>query len=138
LFLVVSDRKNDTHSKTHSHRNRHHLGRRIQYALPWLRSGYGLAQKCTGFFQRIFPWFQKNIPKGYVCQQVAGDRVAQVVCDSAFSLSGVHWSWDNRNSEINAPFFQALSKKANDPNRSSRLWDLTGKLIGCDEGNSAH
>ena len=97
-----------------------------------------LFRNAPDLFQKIFPWFQKNITKGYVRQQVAGDRVAQVVCDSAFSLSGVHWSWGNRNSAINAPFSQALSEKANDPNRSSRLWDLTAKLVGCDEGSSAN
>ena len=40
-------------------------------------------------FQKIFPWFQKNITGGYVSQALAGERVAQVVADPGFSASGV-------------------------------------------------
>jgi protochlorophyllide reductase len=32
-------------------------------------------------FQQVFPWFQKNITKGYVSQPLAGERVAQVMAD---------------------------------------------------------
>ena len=87
-------------------------------------------------FQKIFPWFQKNITKGYVSQELAGDRVAQVVCNPEFSSSGVHWSWGNRNSAINPPFSQPLSEKANNLQRASRLWELTSQLVKFDE--SAH
>jgi protochlorophyllide reductase len=38
-------------------------------------------------FQMIFPWFQKNITKGYVTQALAGERVAQVVADAAARAS---------------------------------------------------
>lgn len=119
---------------------RHHEASGVVFntLYPGCVADTALFRNAPDLFQKIFPWFQKNITKGYVSQQLAGDRVAQVVCDSAFSLSGVHWSWGNRNSAINAPFSQALSEKANDPNRSSRLWDLTEKLVGCGEGNSAN
>ena len=36
-------------------------------------------------FQKIFPWFQKNITGGYVTQALAGERVAQVVADPDFA-----------------------------------------------------
>ena len=81
-------------------------------------------------FQKIFPWFQKNITKGYVSQELAGERVAQVVADARFTQSGVHWSWGNRNSAIREPFAQELSMKAKSEKLSRDLWEITAKLVG--------
>ena len=81
-------------------------------------------------FQTIFPWFQKNITKGYVSQTLSGERVAMVVADDAFAQSGVHWSWGNRQREGREAFAQALSAKANDQARAARLWDLSEGLVG--------
>ncbi|MEQ8691754.1 MAG: protochlorophyllide reductase [Pseudomonadales bacterium] len=81
-------------------------------------------------FQKIFPWFQKNITKGYVSQPLSGERVAQVVADPEFAESGVHWSWGNRQREGQAAFSQKLSDKATDVERSQRLWALSEKLVG--------
>ena len=81
-------------------------------------------------FQRIFPWFQKNITKGYVSQELAGDRVAQVVADEGFKTSGVHWSWGNRQKEGREAFSQPLSAKANDEARASRLWSYSERMVG--------
>ncbi len=80
-------------------------------------------------FRKIFPWFQKNITKGYVSQTLAGERLAAVVVDPEFSRSGVHWSWGNRQVAGRAPFSQPLSPSANDPARGERLWDLTANLV---------
>jgi protochlorophyllide reductase len=84
-------------------------------------------------FQKIFPWFQKKITKGYVSQTLAGERVAQVVADPEFARSGVHWSWGNRQRPGAQPFAQALSAKANDAARASRLWYLSFGMIGIAE-----
>ena len=81
-------------------------------------------------FQTIFPWFQKNITKGYVTQTLAGERVAQVVIDAAFAESGVHWSWGNRQVEGRKPFSQPLTAKANDHKRAARLWALSEQMVG--------
>ena len=82
-------------------------------------------------FQKIFPWFQKNITKGYVSQPLAGDRTAQVIADPAFaSQSGVHWSWGNRQKEGRMPFAQPLSARGTNEARNERLWDLTMKAVG--------
>jgi protochlorophyllide reductase len=89
-------------------------------------------------FQKIFPWFQKNITKGYVSQSLAGDRVAQVVADPGFAQSGVHWSWGNRQREGAAPFAQALSAKANDTARAGRLWDLSAAMVSLDAEPVGH
>ncbi len=80
-------------------------------------------------FRTIFPWFQKNITKGYVTQELAGDRLAQVVVDDAFAESGLHWSWGNRNSATRPPFSQPLSTRATNVARNERLWMLSERLI---------
>ena len=86
-------------------------------------------------FRTIFPWFQKNITKGYVSQSVAGERTAQVVADPEFAAqSGVHWSWGNRQKEGRLPFAQPLSVQATAQARNDRLWDLTLKAVGLAAG----
>jgi protochlorophyllide reductase len=89
---------------------------------PLFRNSYPL-------FQKIFPWFQKNITKGYVSQELAGDRVAQVVAAPAFKQSGVHWSWGNRQQAGREGFVQELSAKASD-DKAVQMWDLSEKLVG--------
>jgi protochlorophyllide reductase len=81
-------------------------------------------------FQTIFPWFQKTITGGYVSQALAGQRVADVVGDPAFAVSGVHWSWGNRQRKDGEHFRQDLSDQANNPATASRLWDLSLRLVG--------
>jgi protochlorophyllide reductase len=90
---------------------------------PLFRNSYPL-------FQKIFPWFQKNITGGYVSQELAGDRVAQVVADPEFKSSGVHWSWGNRQTPGRQSFVQELSAQASDDAKAQRLWDLSAKLVG--------
>ena len=81
-------------------------------------------------FQTIFPWFQKSITGGYVSQALAGQRVADVVTEPAFAVSGVHWSWGNRQRKDGQQFSQELSDKASNPATASRLWDLSLMLVG--------
>ena len=81
-------------------------------------------------FQRIFPWFQKNITGGSVSQALAGERVAQVVADPAFASSGVHWSWGNRQTKGSKQFSQELSDKASNPDTAARMWECSMKLVG--------
>lgn len=83
-------------------------------------------------FQRIFPWFQKNVTKGYVAQPLAGERVAQVVADPRFGASGVHWSWGNRQKEGREAFSQPLSARGTDEARNRRLWELSEALVALD------
>lgn len=87
-----------------------------------------LFRATPGVFQAVFPWFQKTITKGYVTQELAGERVAQVVADPGFDVSGVHWSWGNRQKAGREPFHQKLSAKAENQPRAERLWDLSARL----------
>ena len=81
-------------------------------------------------FQTIFPWFQKNITGGYVSQALAGERLAQVVADPAFSVSGVHWSWGNRQKKDGKQFGQELSDKASHPATAEAMWTTSLQLVG--------
>jgi protochlorophyllide reductase len=90
---------------------------------PLFRNSYPL-------FQKIFPWFQKNITGGYVSQELAGERVAQVVADPEFRKSGAHWSWGNRQKKGRQSFVQELSEKATDDEKGERMWNLSAKLVG--------
>ena len=81
-------------------------------------------------FQTIFPWFQKNITGGYVSQALAGERVAQVVADPDFAVSGVHWSWGNRQKQGGKQFSQQLSDKASNPETATGVWEESMKLVG--------
>jgi protochlorophyllide reductase len=89
---------------------------------PLFRNSYPL-------FQKIFPWFQKNVTKGYVSQELAGERVAQVVADREFQQSGVHWSWGNRQTAGGKAFVQELSERASD-DKAVKMWELSAKLVG--------
>jgi protochlorophyllide reductase len=81
-------------------------------------------------FQAIFPWFQKNIAKGCVTQELAGDRVAQVVIDPQFARSGVHWSWGNRQKAGAIAFAQPLSSKATNHGLGDRPWVRSREMVG--------
>ncbi len=80
-------------------------------------------------FQKVFPWFQKTITGGYVSQPMAGERVADVVSGKAFSTSGVHWSWGNRQRRGRQQFIQELSEQGRDPTMARRLWELSTRLV---------
>lgn len=90
---------------------------------PLFRNHYPL-------FRTIFPWFQKNITGGYVTQELAGERVAQVTADPEFRQSGVYWSWGNRQKPGRRSFDQELSDEAQDTQKAGRLWELSEKLVG--------
>lgn len=117
---------------------RHHAATGIVFSTlyPGCVADTPLFRNAPPMFQKIFPWFQKTITKGYVSQPLSGDRVARVVADPAFAASGVHWSWGNRQKEGREAFSQGLSSKATDAERSARLWDLTRGLVGLSKGLS--
>ncbi|MDY6802610.1 MAG: protochlorophyllide reductase [Cyanobacteriota bacterium] len=81
-------------------------------------------------FQKIFPLFQKNITGGYVSEELAGERVAEVVADPKYNQSGVYWSWGNRQKEGRNSFVQEVSLEASDDRKAKRMWELSEKLVG--------
>ena len=89
---------------------------------PLFRNHYPL-------FQKLFPLFQKNITKGYVTQELSGQRVASVIADPEYKQSGAYWSWGNRQKKDGKSFVQTVSPQARDDARAARLWDLSAKLV---------
>lgn len=90
---------------------------------PLFRNHYSL-------FQKIFPWFQKNITGGYISEEEAGKRVAAVVKDPEYKQSGAYWSWGNRQKKDGKSFVQEMSPEAKDEAKAKRLWELSAKLVG--------
>ncbi|GMN28074.1 hypothetical protein TIFTF001_001918 [Ficus carica] len=86
----------------------------------------GLFREHIPLFRLLFPPFQKYITKGYVSEEEAGKRLAQVVSDPSLEKSGVYWSW-NKNS---SSFENQLSKEASDAEKAQRLWEISEKLVG--------
>ncbi|WP_071190363.1 protochlorophyllide reductase [Trichormus sp. NMC-1] len=81
-------------------------------------------------FQKLFPLFQKYITGGYVSEEDAGKRVAEVVADPAYNESGMYWSWGNRQKKDRKSFVQEVSNEASDDDKAKRLWELSEKLVG--------
>lgn len=77
-------------------------------------------------FRALFPAFQKNVTKGYVSEEDAGKRLAQVVSDPKLDQSGVYWSWSN----ATGSFANQLSNKASDDEQAKKLWEVSAKLVG--------
>ncbi|MBR8829987.1 MAG: hypothetical protein N5P05_000465 [Chroococcopsis gigantea SAG 12.99] len=90
---------------------------------PLFRNHYPL-------FQKLFPLFQKHITGGYVSQELAGERVADVVLDPEYKQSGAYWSWGNRQKKEGKSFVQKVSPQARDDARAEKMWDLSAQLVG--------
>jgi protochlorophyllide reductase len=86
----------------------------------------GLFREHIPLFRLLFPPFQKYITKGYVSEEEAGSRLAQVVSEPSLTKSGVYWSW-NKNS---ASFENQLSQEASDEAKARKIWELSEKLVG--------
>ncbi len=90
---------------------------------PLFRNHYPL-------FQKLFPWFQKNITGGYVSQELAGERVAEVLTEERYRQSGAYWSWGNRQRKNGQSFVQSVSSQASDDAKAEKLWILSEQLVG--------
>jgi protochlorophyllide reductase len=113
------------------HRRFHdHTGIAFTSLYPGCVADTPLFRNTPQLFQTIFPWFQKNITGGYVTQELAGERVADVVADPKFKQSGAHWSWGNRQKAGRESFVQELSDKATDDNTAKQVWEYSCKLVG--------
>ncbi|MBW4585450.1 protochlorophyllide reductase [Aetokthonos hydrillicola Thurmond2011] len=81
-------------------------------------------------FQILFPLFQRNITGGFVSEEEAGARVAEVVSLPEYNMSGAYWSWGNRQKKNRKAFIQEVSDEASDGDKAERMWELSAKLVG--------
>ncbi|EIE24915.1 Protochlorophyllide reductase, chloroplastic [Coccomyxa subellipsoidea C-169] len=86
----------------------------------------GLFRNHIPLFRTLFPPFQKYITKGYVSEDEAGKRLAQVVSDPKLSKSGTYWSWSNDSES----FENQVSEEVSDGAKGQKLWEISEKLVG--------
>ncbi|CAK0786132.1 Mitochondrial porin [Coccomyxa viridis] len=89
----------------------------------------GLFREHYSLFRTLFPPFQKYITKGYVSEDEAGKRLAQVVRDPKLDKSGTYWSWSNDSES----FENQVSEEVSDGEKGRKLYDLSMKLLGLKE-----
>ena len=101
---------------------------KVQFAslYPGCIAETGLFREHYGVFRTLFPLFQKHVTKGYVSEEEAGKRLAQVVSDPALSKSGVYWSWSN----TKGAFENQVSEEVADDTKAVKLWEISEKLVG--------
>jgi len=101
------------------------------------------------WFRKVFPWFMKYVTGGYVGQEEAGERLAQVIDDPQCDKSNVYWGWNGgaqqvgRWSEDGKPrgaggaggeiFENTQSDAVRDGPTAVRLWDLSKNMVGLSE-----
>lgn len=85
-----------------------------------------LFREAPKLFRVLFPWFQKNVTKGYVSQEEAGRRLAEAVTDPKLNESGAFWSWK----EDSSAFENDVSDKVDDEEKGAQLWDLSAQAVG--------
>lgn len=81
-------------------------------------------------FQKLFPIFQRYITGGFVSEELAGQRVADVVADPQYNQSGAYWSWGNRQKKDGKSFVRRVSPEARDDEKAKLMWDFSEKLVG--------
>lgn len=93
---------------------------------PGCIASSGLFREHYDLFKTLFPLFQKYVTKGYVSEEEAGRRLAQVVSDPGMDKSGVYWSWSN----TTGSFENQVSEEVSDDGKAAKLWEVSEKLVG--------
>lgn len=105
-----------------------------------------LFREKRSWFRKAFPVFMKYVTGGYVGEEEAGDRLAQVIDDPVCGKSGVYWSWNGgaqrvgRWSADGKPrgaggsggeiFENTQSDAVRDLPTAVKVWDYSAKVVG--------
>jgi protochlorophyllide reductase len=96
----------------------------------------------TAFFRWFFPILQKNVTKGYVTEEEAGERLASIVYDPRYSEQGAYWAWkgggdqlwdnyNNNNDDTRTiAFNNKPSKEGRDMAKATEVVDISTELVG--------
>ena len=96
----------------------------------------------TAFFRWFFPILQKNVTKGYVSEEEAGERLASIVYDPRYSEQGAYWAWkgggdqlwdnyNNNNDDTRTiAFNNKPSKEGRDMAKANEVFDISTELVG--------
>lgn len=98
------------------------------------------------WFRKLFPLFMKYVTGGYVGEEEAGQRLAQVISDPRCTKSGVYWSWNGgaqsvgRWSPDGKPrgaggsggeiFENQQSEAVRNPAVAKKVWEYSKKAVG--------
>ena len=98
------------------------------------------------WFRKLFPLFMQYVTGGFVSENEAGERLAQVVDAPECSKSGVYWSWNGGAKSLPVKqadgtifgtggsggviFENQPSDQVSDPVKSRKMWDLSTKITG--------
>eukprot|EP01041_Mallomonas_annulata_P002287 gene2287-4449_t len=99
------------------------------------------------WFRKLFPVFMKYVTGGFVSEEEAGQRLAQVVTDPRCKKSGIYWSWnggartvayiDPKTRQLTGAggsggdlFENTPSSKVADKTKSKLMWDYSTKITG--------
>lgn len=105
-----------------------------------------LFREKRSWFRKIFPLFMKYVTGGYVGQQEAGERLAQVIDDPKCTKSGVYWSWNGGAKTVGRwatdgkprgaggtggeIFENEYSDAVSDDKTKRKMWDYSKKMVG--------
>eukprot|EP00640_Fibrocapsa_japonica_P000130 CAMPEP_0113945080 /NCGR_PEP_ID=MMETSP1339-20121228/38470_1 /TAXON_ID=94617 /ORGANISM="Fibrocapsa japonica" /LENGTH=378 /DNA_ID=CAMNT_0000950483 /DNA_START=235 /DNA_END=1371 /DNA_ORIENTATION=+ /assembly_acc=CAM_ASM_000762 len=105
-----------------------------------------LFREKRAWFRTLFPVFMKYVTGGYVGEQEAGQRLAQVVDDDVCSKSGVYWAWNGGaqtvgykdwNGQVKGAggsggkiFENNPSQKVLDEQKAETMFELSTKVVG--------
>ena len=96
----------------------------------------------TPFFRWLFPILQKNVTKGYVSEQEAGERLASIVYDPRYNEQGAYWAWkgggdqlwDNYNNNDDTTrtiaFNNKPSREGRDMDKALEMFDISTEIVG--------
>lgn len=129
------------------HRNYHEeTGITFSSMYPGCIAETALFREKRSWFRKIFPLFMKYVTGGYVGEDEAGERLAQVIMDPKCAKSGVYWSWNGgaktvgRWSSDGKPrgaggsggeiFENEYSDAVSDETTARRMWDYSKKMVG--------
>jgi len=98
------------------------------------------------WFRKLFPVFMKYVTGGYVGEEEAGERLAQVIDDPKCSKSGVYWSWNGNAATVGSYsddgkpkgaggsggeiFENQQSDSVRDAETAKKMWDLSIQAVG--------
>ena len=97
------------------------------------------------WFRTLFPLFMKYVTGGFVSEQEAGERLAQVVTDERCTKSGVYWSWNGNAQQVGVKDFKTgqvlgaggsggeifenqQAPQVTDLKKSQLMWDYSSKI----------
>mmetsp|Transcript_40449 Transcript_40449/g.114539 ORF Transcript_40449/g.114539 Transcript_40449/m.114539 type:complete len:414 (-) Transcript_40449:196-1437(-) len=106
-----------------------------------------LFRQKRGWFRSFFPIFMKYVTGGYVSQEEAGNRLAEVITSPKCNKSGVYWSWNGgarspgwynpvKGQVIGAGgaggeiFENTPSQECRNERKAKKLWQLSEQAVG--------